>query len=179
MFGLLFVQIGKPSSRHLDRGGALVQLLDLGRIPFVWCRPTVEVALNLGAAFFTDAVELRLRFDAFGNCGDTEALAQVRNGFDHGGAFRPIDRFFHERAINLDLVEGEDAQMREGGIAGPEIIERDPHAHVAKPAKIINGMGFSAEQRGFRDFDFQPVRGSVVISTLIHAKGILQVTGNT
>ena len=39
-----------------------------------------------------------------------------------------------------------------------EIIERDPHTHVTKSAKVINGMGFSVEQGGFGDFDFQPVR---------------------
>ena len=60
---------------------------------------------------------MSLRLDAFGNRGDPEAVAEIGNRLDNGRRFRALDRILDERTVDLDLVEGEGAQMGERGIA--------------------------------------------------------------
>ena len=38
----------------------------------------------------------------------------------------------HERAVDLDLVEGEALQVAERGIAGAEVVHGDAHAELAQ-----------------------------------------------
>lgn len=106
-----------PVSCRCHRGGTLVQLLDPCGIPFARHRPAVEISLDLAASFFEHADKMSLRLDAFGNRGDPEAVAEIGNRLDNGRRFRALDRILDERTVDLDLVEGEGAQMGERGIA--------------------------------------------------------------
>ena len=65
---------------------------------------------------------------ALGRGRHTHPFADLGDGADDGmgalGAFEGA----HERAIDLDLVEGEAQQVAQCRIAGAEIVERDPEA---------------------------------------------------
>ncbi len=50
-----------------------------------------------------------------------------------------------ERAIDLDLVEREAAQIAERGIAGAEIVHRDADAELPACRRILQSAGIASE----------------------------------
>src|SRR5690606_14437907 len=63
-----------------------------------------------------------------------------------------------ERLVDLDLVEGEAAQISERGVSGAEIVEHQAHAERAELLQRLDGAGLGSEKRGLVDLDFEPVR---------------------
>src|SRR5881396_1027639 len=81
-------------------------------------RPPEQVALRLVATFLLQELQLGIGLDAFGQHRQAQAAAEAEHGADDGGGLIvAIDRL-DERAVDLDLVERERAQVRERGIAG-------------------------------------------------------------
>ncbi len=70
----------------------------------------------------------------------------------------PAPSILHETAVDLDLVEAERQQLRHGGVAGAEIVERD--AHAGRPQfvdDVLRRIGIP-DDRAFSDFKLQPGR---------------------
>ena len=62
----------------------------------------------------------------------------------------------HEGLVDLDLVEGEAAQIAQRGIAGAEIVHRDPDAHAAQRMQDFQRALVLAQQDRFGDLEFEP-----------------------
>ena len=64
----------------------------------------------------------------------------------------------HEALVDLELVEGEAAQIEQAGIAGSEIVERKLHAERLEAEHRELGGVYVAEQGAFGDFELKTVR---------------------
>ena len=94
-------------------------------------RRGVEKSLNNVASKFGQQIELPLGFDAFGDDGELQALADA----NHGGDDRPragvaLD-IAHEAAVDLQLANWQMRQPAEARITGSEIVQRQPYSQLA------------------------------------------------
>jgi hypothetical protein len=78
-----------------------------------WHGPAVAVALGLVAAFRAQEVRLGLGFHAFGVGRNAEARAEAYDRADDRCSVGAAAEIGHEGAVDLDLVEGEAAQIAE------------------------------------------------------------------
>ena len=79
-------------------------------------------------------LELGLGLDALGDDADAQAVGQR----DHGLDDRPVRLAVepgHERPVDLDRVEGQVLQVGQRRVAGAEVVEDEPDAHVAQPVE--------------------------------------------
>src|SRR5690606_13054818 len=103
-------------------------------------------------------LELLEGLDAFDRDRKTQRTRQVHHALEQlerTGAASDVDE---ERAVYLDLVERQRVQVAQAGIAGAEIIERDPHAEQLELLDIPAGLRLVVEKRGLCDLDLEPVR---------------------
>jgi len=77
------------------------------------------------AALRMQQVTLFHRLHAFGDDGQSQALAQHDDAADDAGRGRIVLHPAHEALVDLELVDGKASQVGQGRIAGPEIIERN------------------------------------------------------
>ena len=63
-----------------------------------------------------------------------------------------------EGLVDLDLVEGEGPQIAERGVAGAEVVHRDPDAEVAELVEDGEGALGLLEQDQLGDLEFQTIR---------------------
>src|SRR5439155_5353316 len=101
---------------------------DLG----VGARLAEQEALAFVAAFGPEAAQLGFGLDALGGDDDAEAFAEADDGTDDRLRLAVGAEIADEGLIDLDLVEGEAAQIAEAGITGAEIVHRDAHAERAQ-----------------------------------------------
>ncbi len=73
---------------------------------------------------------------------------------DDGGA--GAAEILDEGAIDLDLVEREALQVAQRGIAGAEIVERDPDPELAQLVQDIERGLVVADQHGLGDLELEP-----------------------
>src|SRR5262249_57383327 len=64
----------------------------------------------------------------------------------------------YKRAVDLDAVEREAAQVEQARIAGAEIIERETHAERFEAVHRLLGFLDVAEQSRLGEFELQPLR---------------------
>src|SRR5436853_2113917 len=70
-------------------------------------RPAEQIALHLGATGASQEIELLLGLYAFGSGDDVEALRHADHRAHDGRAISAHEYLFHERPVDLDLVERE------------------------------------------------------------------------
>src|SRR5581483_5256029 len=80
----------------------------------------------------------------------------------------------HETAVDLELVEGEAAQVQKARIAGAEIVERQAHSQRLEPAHGSFRAVHIAEQRTLGELQLEPrrVESRVVEDPLDHVDEI-------
>ena len=118
--------------------------------------PAEQIALRLHAALGAQDLELLLGLDAFGGGDHAEARAEAHHGADDGDAIVLLAQFADEGAVDLDLVEGEAAQIAERRIAGAEIVHADAHAELAQLMQHVEHGRIVLQQDGFGDFQLEP-----------------------
>jgi len=96
-----------------------------------------QIALHLGAAGAAHQLELVLGLDPFGGRLDAEAGAQAGYRLDDRDVLAAVAGAGDERAVDLDPVEREAAQVAQARIAGAEIVHRD--AHAQRPQLVQRG----------------------------------------
>ena len=117
-----------------------------------------RVALHLGAAGAAHQLELLLGLDPLGRGLDAEACPEIGDRpDDHRAAAVALD-VLDERAVDLDLVERERAQIAERGISGAEIVHRDAHAERAQLMQHGDDRLVVLQQHRLGDLQLQPVR---------------------
>ena len=91
---------------------------------------TEQIALHLPAAGDPQQLELLDRLHALGGRDHVEARARPVTARDDRRAIGSRGDFRDERAVDLDLVEREHAQVAQRRIAGAEVVENDRHAQA-------------------------------------------------
>src|SRR5262249_25655989 len=115
-----------------------------------------QEALQLVTACSADETMLFLRLDAFGGDCKSERTSEPRDAFDDRGRFFGHAEVLHERLVDLNLVDWEAAQITERGIAGTEIVEHDPNAHLAHFGELAEHFRRRVQKRAFGDLDLEP-----------------------
>src|SRR5438309_1302385 len=119
----------------------------------------VEIALAVVAALGDEARFLPGGFDALRDDLDLEAVAQIDDGPDDRGRVWVMAEVPHEAAVDLQEVDGKLLEVRQRGVAGPEIVERDRHARGAEQLqRPLDAIGAAAEEDRLSHFELQAVR---------------------
>ena len=87
-----------------------------------------------------------------------ERLAELHERVDEGLALLVVLQLGDEGAVDLQRVDGEALEVSEGGVAGPEVIDRDPHAERLDLGEATDGVLDVAHQGGLGDLDRQRLR---------------------
>src|SRR5436190_1309861 len=90
-----------------------------------------QIALGLDAAFSSQKFKLPFGLDAFGGDGDTKLRAQSDDRAHDRRRVMVVD-VMDEGAVDLDLVDGEAAEIAERRIADAEIVQRNADAQVTQ-----------------------------------------------
>lgn len=107
-------------------------------------RPTVVIALSLNAAELLQPHCHSLAFDALGHHRQIHACGQVGDRPHDLGRFRtgldPLDK----GTVDLDLVEGQQAQVVQRGVAGAKVVQRDLDAVTVERLRIRRAPSVSS-----------------------------------
>lgn len=113
-------------------------------------RPGEQVSLSGIAADRGELLALSIGFDAFR---DNQHAQGVRHP-GHGGDDLPVaglpGELRDEAAIDLQAVGAEIAQMDEGRVTGPEVVERDPDTYLRQPDDRAMGVAKLREEDAYR-----------------------------
>src|ERR1700709_2173502 len=96
------------------------------RFPIDW--PGKEVALCQSTAEGEKLAELRLGLYPLGDHLDAEVAGEGQNGAQDLRALPLLAHLGNEGAVDLQTVDGEALETGERGVAGAEVVDRDPHA---------------------------------------------------
>jgi hypothetical protein len=121
-------------------------------------RAAEQIALDLMAAFLPEDFGLRLILDPFRQRFHAQRIGQRRDRADHRIGVAPQRQVTDKALVDLELVEGEGAQIAERGIAGAEIVERDADAERAQAVQGFECLFDIGDEDAFGDFEFKPVR---------------------
>src|ERR1700692_3535614 len=89
--------------------------------------------LNVVAAPVAQHHRRLVVLDPFRHSLDMYPPRQVDQRLHEGAIVRRARDVLHEGAIDFDNVDAELAQIAEGGVAGAEIVDRDPAAEILQP----------------------------------------------
>src|SRR5882724_7600106 len=120
-----------------------------------WHRFTIQITLNLNAAFEVQTSHLLLRLNTFGGGDHAKAHAKARDGADNSKASLVDEQVSDKRLIDLDLVERETTKIANAGIAGAEIIHRYTNAKVPQLIEDRDVAFRLLKQHGFSDFELE------------------------
>ncbi len=62
------------------------------------------------------------------------------------------------RPVDLDVIEGKELQVIEGGVAGTEVIEHELHAGVVQPLECLPRGHHVADEAAFGELEFERLR---------------------
>src|SRR6202047_1608088 len=120
------------SSGHSRWPGAVSEQHTFGFRSRLW--RAEQISLHFRAAERTQQFLLPLRFNALRRGRHMSRRGDVHHRLHNGGSARFGD-IVDEAAIDLDFVERKTLQIAQRGIAGSEIVQRDPHPDGAKLVK--------------------------------------------
>src|SRR5688572_12166441 len=98
-------------------------------------RAREEVALQAGAAELGEQAPLLLGLHPLGHHVEAE-LRPDRHHHAHQVLVGALVHAAHERLVDLDRVQRQVLQQREGGVAGAEVVERDAHTERSQLAQL-------------------------------------------
>src|SRR4051794_15053924 len=87
-----------------------------------------------------------------------EALPERDRGADDGRVVRVRAHREHERAVDLDLADGQLAQVVERRVAGAEVVDREPHAQLVELVEDDLGAERILQHRRLRELELQQRR---------------------
>ena len=123
----------------------------------------IEPALADVAAEPEEHVGDGLVFDAFGDGGEAEAVAETDDG---GGDLSALARVRHgadEAGVDLEFVEGEELEVAEAGVAGSEVVEREAGALLFQFGCDAGGVFGVADEGALGDLEDETVEGEVCL----------------
>jgi hypothetical protein len=123
----------------------------------------VEPALTDVAAQPKEHVGDVLRFDPFGDGGKAEAVAEADDG---GGDLSAVPGMGHgadEASVDLELVEGQELEVAEAGIAGAEVVEREAGTLFLQLGRDSGGVFGVVDEGAFCDLEDEAVEGEICV----------------
>src|SRR5262249_7700488 len=87
-----------------------------------------------------------------------KTASETDDRMDNGRCVGSLFDRTHKAAVDLELVEGETAQIEQAGIASAEIIERKPYTQRLEPQHRDLRAVDIAEQHAFGQFQLEPGR---------------------
>ncbi len=105
------------------------------------------------AAARTQPLELACALDAFRRHGEIEAARKRQDRFRDRGVARGAVDVTHEGLVDLDAVGREVREVGERGIAGAEVVQRDPAAELAEASEDVLHRLRIVHQQRFGDLD--------------------------
>ena len=107
-----------------------------------------EDALCGIAAQFAQPITDHHRFDAFGHDGQPEVMGEVDRG-PHDPVIVARGQAADQGPVNLQLVDGQLAEIAQRGVARAHVLDREPDAHVVQapqarrcPRRVRHHEGF-------------------------------------
>jgi hypothetical protein len=127
-------------------------------------RTPQEVALGLLAAELVELGELLTGLDPLGDRGEAEGVGEIDDAGDDGAitAVAPVvdglDEPRHERAVDLERVDGELLQVGQRGVARPEVVHRDRDTQALEGVQRTGARLGVVQQHALGDLDAQVPR---------------------
>ena len=88
---------------------------------------------------------------------DLQPARQIDQRLHEGAVVGRARDVLHEGAVDLDDIDTELAQIAERGVAGAEIVDRDPAAEIFQPGDETADIVDVLDRDGLGDFDDQPL----------------------
>ena len=114
------------------------------------------------AVLRAQSLDLDLLLDALGQRDQTQGAAELDQGVDEGGGIGRTAHLRHERAVDLEHVDGELAEVGERRVAGAEVVDGDLHAEILETRQPVDGGVGVLHEHGFGDLDHEGLRGHAV-----------------
>ncbi|HVY08558.1 MAG TPA: hypothetical protein VHB18_00230 [Mycobacteriales bacterium] len=118
-----------------------------------------QVALDQGAAKVAQLGELPGALHAFGDRRDLQRLGEHHDG----GHDRVVDDarvdVANEASVDLHDVDREALQVVQRGMAGPEVVDRHPHADLLETVQRVDRPLDVTHREGLGDLQAQPISG--------------------
>ena len=96
-------------------------------------------------------------------------VGQVDGGPDDRGGTRVVGHRLHERAVELQLVDRQLAQVGQRGVAGAEVVDRDADAERAQLAEDLAGPLAVGHQEVLGDLQLEHGRRAAVAVAAVRA----------
>src|SRR5665647_2339220 len=103
-----------------------------------------------------DRLDLCLCLDAFDDAGDVELKGHGGNAMHDGGVGALVGQSGGEGRVHLEDVNGQYREVPQGGVGGPEVIDRDPDTSLAQPFELGQGGRSGSEDGRLGDLKDQP-----------------------
>src|SRR5688572_25155950 len=97
-------------------------------------RPTEEEALCLLAAVLPQEGGLAVGFHALGDYGEAQVVRHLDDGAHDGGVGVVAEDIGDERAVDFQRLYREAGEVREAGVSGAEVVDREANAALAQRA---------------------------------------------
>ena len=109
--------------------------------------------MRIFAAELIELYRIRFGFRAFGDDLHAEIMGKRHDrAQDHGPGAAAV--LMHEGLVDLDRIEREPLQIRQGRITGAEIIEREAGAELANAREHLRGIFRIFHHQAFGQFEF-------------------------
>src|SRR6056297_2952294 len=125
-------------------------------------RHAVMVALAQRAAQRQKGVALLGKLDPLGDHGGAGGRSDREHGRDDVTAVRIVGQALHERAIDLDVVERVVLQVRQRGVAGSEVVQRELDAQRVQGVQAVAETGALVDEDALGDLEREAARRNAV-----------------
>jgi hypothetical protein len=126
-----------------------------------WDWAAIEPSLADVAAEPEEHVGDGLVLDAFGDGGETEAVAEADDGGGDLSALAGVSHGADEAGVDLELVEGEELEVAEAGVAGAEVVEREARTLLLELVRDAGGVFGVADEGALGDFEDESLEREV------------------
>ena len=114
-----------------------------------------EVALCERAAERAERVPDLLRLHAFRDDRQAEVPPEVDRGADDRRVARVVAHARDERAVDLDRLHRQPLEVRERGVAGAEVVDREPEPHLVQAREHLAHAERVGEDRRLGDLELE------------------------
>src|SRR3989339_208547 len=132
--------------------------LQHGRQLICCLRPAHQIALAELAAMLAQKVVLRPGFDAFCNDLQFKPFCQRQNRRDDLGVALLPGELADKRLVDLEPVERQLLEVTQAGVAGAEVVERQPHPHGTQAVEAAAHLVVHDQHHVLGNFKLETLR---------------------
>nr|WP_255600999.1 hypothetical protein [Blastococcus sp. LR1] len=126
-------------------------------------RAAEEVALRDVAAQLAQRGHVLGLLDALGDDGQAEVVPEVHGAAHEDGVLRAGRHAEHERAVDLELVHGQPAQVAHRAVPGAEVVDGQPQAEVVQALEHVHAACGVGHDGALGDLEAQHAGGDAVL----------------